>query len=245
MEHSEFQVTQHKGINPEKESAKLVAQHSIAYSFIQKLAEGKNVLEIGHGDGYGSMCIAQTARQVTAVDLFEENVVAASQKYARPNLKFMQMNATDLKFEDGQFDLVHSFQVIEHIPRDLLSQYVTEIKRVMKDGGSACISTLNLKRNQKPGVPYDKSPHHDKEFTPEEFKAFLSPFFGKTTVYGLYPKAKLRLAERIKKWGIFKFLPESYDPIHQYYQRLSVSDLKWVAKENLDLCIDLMAHCIK
>jgi len=245
MRHNDFEVTQHSGIDPQTESPKMVAQHSSAYAFVRPFTDGKDVLEIGHGDGYGSSFLAQKARHVTAVDLFTDNVIAASKKYPMRNLKFLQMNATELTFPENQFDVVCSFQVIEHIPQALLPEYVSQIRRVIKEDGVACLSTLNLKRNRKPGVKYDKSPHHDKEFTPEELKSFLSSFFKEVTLYGLYPQPKFLILERIKKWGLFNFLPASRNPVARSYERISVSDFRWLNRSNLDQCIDVMACCRK
>ena len=245
MMNSEFEVKEHSGINPEKESAKIVAQHQSAYAFMRPFVEGRLALEIGHGDGYGSAYLSDVAREMSAVDLFEENVVRASQKYPRKNLRFFQMNATNLTFPDNAFDVVSSFQVIEHIPEAQLPQYINQIKRVLKSDGMCFLSTLNLKKNMKPGVAYDKSPHHDKEFTPEEYRDFLSPYFKKVTLYGLYPTSKLWFFERLKKSGLFSFLPKETNPVGRFYSKISVSDFRWLKKTNLDDCIDLLACCQK
>jgi SAM-dependent methyltransferase len=47
-----------------------------------------------------------------------------------------------LPFADRTFDLVHTNQLIEHV-RDT-DGFVSEIRRVLKPGGMACISTNNL-----------------------------------------------------------------------------------------------------
>src|SRR3989338_1356717 len=136
-----FTVTEHGGINPEEESPRFVAKHLSAYYFAGRFAEG-SVLELGFGDGYGASLLAETAKDVTGIDLFQKNVDLASSKYKRPNLKFFKMSATALDFSSCSFDLAVSFQVIEHIPQNELPQYLSEIKRVLKAGGKTCLSTL-------------------------------------------------------------------------------------------------------
>lgn len=240
MKSSGFCVTQHGGIDPSSESARLVGQHASAYRFAERDVSGKTVLEIGHGDGYGSYRLAQSALKVTAVDLFEENVIAA-RKYSRANLQFLQCDATQLSFEDNSFDRICSFQVIEHIPRERLGRYAEEIRRVLRPAGRAYISTLNLKKNQKAGRSYQKSPHHDLEFTPDEFKKFFHAHFERPRILGLYPRGPLRWAELMKKSGIFKGLPGKFDPVRRYYGSITERDFMWVEKLYLEDCIDLMA----
>ena len=237
-----FEITEHSGIDPEAESPRFIAKHLSAYHFARPYAKGR-VLEVGFGDGYGASFLAAAAQEVKAIDLFDRNVNVASAKYPKPNLRFIQMNATALQWEDRYFDLTVSFQVIEHIPEALLSSFIREISRVTRAGGTACLSTLNLKKNQKPGKSYQKSPHHDKEFTPQEFQDLLAPFFREVVIYGLYPSLKHGLFERLKKAGVFNFLPEAMDPVKRFYQKIGVRDFQWLKKSAIDECIDLMALC--
>lgn len=238
-----FEVSEHGGIDPEQESPRFVAKHLSAYYFARQFTQGAKVLEVGFGDGYGSSFLASTAGEVKAIDLFEKNVHAAALKYPKPNLEFVQMNATELRWADHYFDLIVSFQVIEHIPQALLPLFVNELKRVTRPGGVICLSTLNLKKNQKPGKPYQKSPHHDKEFTPQEFEDYLKPFFKKLEIHGLYPASKHAFFERLKKTGISSFLPGDLDPVKNFYKKIGVQDFQWLKKSTIDDSIDLMAVC--
>ncbi len=244
MEQGCFEVTEHGGIDPSAESARFVAKHLSAYHFAARHA-GPDVLEIGFGDGYGASFLASRpgVRQVHAVDLFEANVERARRRYPDPALAFSRMDATQLTFPDRSFDLVVSFQVVEHIPSALLPDYARQIRRVLKPGGAACLSTLNLKKNRKPGRPYEKSPHHDREFEPREYGDFLGPFFSTVEMYGLYPTPSHALFERAKKLGVFRALPARLNPVDNFYGRIGVRDFRWRRRSDLDGCIDLMAVC--
>lgn len=48
-----------------------------------------------------------------------------------------------LPFEDGFFDYVFSSNVIEHIPRNIYLQYLSEIHRVLKPGGVFAVGAPN------------------------------------------------------------------------------------------------------
>ena len=238
-----FQVTAHGGIDPDTESPRFVAKHLSAYKFAAPFATGRT-LEIGFGDGYGSSLLARSSEEVIGVDLFEDNVQKAQAKHGGRNLKFLRMNATDLEgLAGGYFDLVVSFQVIEHIPQGRLGRYLEEIKRVLKKDGVACISTLNLARAMKKGQPYPKSPHHDKEFRPEELRALLSAHFENVKLYGLYPTAKHLFFEKIKKTGLTRALPEAWDPVQAFYRGIATRDFYWQARKDLDGSIDLLGVC--
>ena len=239
-----FEVTEHGGIDPLSESSRFVAKHLSAYEFARPFAQGK-VLEVGCGDGYGSSLLAKTANEVTAVDLFPKNVTAAAERYAGPNLRFLQMNATELAFEDETFDLVVSFQVIEHIPQALLGRYVSEIRRVLKPGGVFIVTTLNLSKAMKPGARYEKSPHHDKEFRPEELEAFLREAFPRVEMFGLYPGAQHRVYERLKKWGLFRMMPAGLNPVERFYKNITPADFSWQTRPDLGGCEDILGLCRK
>ena len=51
------------------------------------------------------------------------------------NLEFRQVSGANLPFESDRFDLITSFQVIEHIVD--MDPYLSEIRRVLKPGGMA------------------------------------------------------------------------------------------------------------
>lgn len=244
MQNTTFQVRAHGGIDPTTEEAGFVAKHLSAYVFAERLG-GSRVLEVGCGDGYGADLLAakDPRRQVTAIDLFEANVKAAAARYPRPNLRFSVQEATNLDLPDASFDLIVSFQVIEHVPQARLPDYARQIRRVLASSGSACISTLNLRRARKPGQPYDKSPDHDREFEPAELEAFLMPYFRTVEIWGLYPTTRHAFYERLKKTGLTRVLPRQWDPVSAFYRSMTVGDFRWERRPRPDDCIDIMAVC--
>ena len=49
-----------------------------------------------------------------------------------------------LPFDDGFFDFVFSISVFTHIPEDMQFAWLSELRRVLKVGGTALLSTLPL-----------------------------------------------------------------------------------------------------
>lgn len=232
------------GILPEETPPKFFARHLSAYYFALPYVKGKDILEIGFGDGYGADFLAGHARSVKAVDVLERNVTLALNKYQRPNLEFKKSSGVYLDFPDNMFDAVVSFQVIEHISEDDIRIYLESIKRVLKKGGAAFISTLNLDKNKKPGKLYAKNPFHVKEFTLAELDSAVEKVFSDHETQGLFYAKKLIFFERLKKIGIFRCLPGPLNIVDKYYKNITVNDFIWREKD-LHKCIDFMVVCRK
>lgn len=55
-------------IIPEETGRNLYMQHLKVYEFLGKRAGGKQILEVGCGDGYGSAFLAKSAKSIIAVN---------------------------------------------------------------------------------------------------------------------------------------------------------------------------------
>ncbi len=81
----------------------------------------KTVLEIGKGTGILGAVLKHYDIDYQSVDI-------------DPELKPDHIaSVTDLPFEDGSFDVVGCFQVLEHIPYECFSQAMTELLRVARN----------------------------------------------------------------------------------------------------------------
>lgn len=232
-------------IIPEEVPPKFFAQHLSPYLFIKEHIKGKKVLEIGCGDGYGSAYLAKFAQEVVGVDYDSQTILAAKCKYKADNLVFYDMNATGLQFPDSIFDAICSFQVIEHVPEDLLLKYLSESKRVLRQGGALFLSTLNLKHSMKDkGTLYKKNPAHCREFTLSELRDLLAIVFVVDEIYGLHETKKYKFYHRLKKLGLFNFLPRTINPVERFYSNISTSDFRFIHGD-LENASDFLAICRK
>jgi 2-polyprenyl-3-methyl-5-hydroxy-6-metoxy-1,4-benzoquinol methylase len=156
-------------------------EHLHRYAIAMESCSGKVVLDIASGEGYGSNLLATTASKVTGVDIDPATVQAANEKYAirRKNLEFLQGSADKIPVGSGQFDIVVSFETIEH--HDKHREMMAEIKRVLKPGGLLIISSPDkLFYSDKPGT---KNPFHVKELYKEEFRSLLADHFKNVVLY--------------------------------------------------------------
>ena len=230
-------------IIPSEVPPKFYAQHLKPYTLIAQEAYGKKILEVGCGDGFGSAFLAKTAGEVIGIDYDQKTILRAREKYILANLRFMSMGADRLEFEDNCFDLVCSFQVIEHIPEDKIPRYLAEIKRVLRNDGKLYLSTLNLGQAMKSPSTYKKQPAHCREFRLDELKELLAQVFSKVEIRGLRLTLKHRFYQRLKKAGIFKFLG-IINPVDRFYKKCGVGDFK-ITSDNLTKAIDFICVCEK
>ena len=99
------------------------------------LKENQNYLEVGCGNGHTCKYLARKYHlNVTGTDVDPEMVQFAKENIDDiPRIRFLEMDATKMPFQDNDFDIVLSFGVMHHIPNWL--EAVKEIKRVLKPEG--------------------------------------------------------------------------------------------------------------
>jgi len=99
------------------------------------LKENQNYLEVGCGNGVVSKHIAKKYRlNITGTDVDPEMVRFAQENiYDLSNIRFLEADATDLPFQDNDFDIVLSFGVMHHIGD--WEKALEEISRVLKPQG--------------------------------------------------------------------------------------------------------------
>lgn len=101
---------------------------------------GKQVLEIGLGQGADSEQIIRRGGRWTGVDLTLESVERVRTRLTLRRLPFEALvagSALNLPFAESSFDLIYSHGVLHHIPEVQRAQ--AEMARVLRPGGRAVI----------------------------------------------------------------------------------------------------------
>ncbi|MEO6471666.1 MAG: class I SAM-dependent methyltransferase, partial [Aeromicrobium sp.] len=95
------------------------------------------------GGGFGRLCLllAEYADKVTLAEPALSQLEAAKDVLIDTDVEQLQMQADDLKFEDGSLDLITMVRVMHHIPEP--SQEFSEISRVLAKDGVAIIEVAN------------------------------------------------------------------------------------------------------
>lgn len=188
-------------------------EHYHRYSLVLKACANKKVLDIASGEGYGSHLISSVASEVIGVDVSQEAVQHATQKYTSQNLGFVCGSADSIPFPDGYFDVIISFETIEH--HDKHDESIAEYKRVLNPAGNLIISSPN-KLNYSDKVGYSNH-YHILELYREELIALIGKYFKNYEAYGQkVVMCSLIVNESgngLEHWKD-KSLTESFEPVY-------------------------------
>ena len=82
------------------------------------MASPESLLDVGCGEGVLVHKWAQRlgTGRVVGIDLEEESIQAGWAEHQAPNLQYRVMEAENLPFADGEFELASAIEVLEHVP---------------------------------------------------------------------------------------------------------------------------------
>jgi SAM-dependent methyltransferase len=151
-------------------------EHWHRYAFARPFVAGRRTLDVACGEGYGSALLSSVAASVVGVDVADDVVTHAKERYRdRANLRFATGSAASLPLADGSVDAVVSFETIEHLPREDQPRMIAEIARVLTGEGILILSAPNpVEYSQKRDY---RNPFHVYEPAREEIDAMLARFF--------------------------------------------------------------------
>ncbi len=156
-------------------------EHLHRYALTLDFVEGRSVLDIASGEGYGSALLAKRAASVIGVDIDPDSVSHAEAQYRDvSNLKFLVGSCSQIPVADASIDVVVSFETIEH--HDQHEEMMQEIKRVLSPGGCLIISSPN--RSVYSDQYQRSNPYHVKELYYEEFVDLIKRYFQQVQIYG-------------------------------------------------------------
>ena len=164
---------------PGKGSAEVAYDHITRYRLAERYVEGKEVVDLGCGAGYGTYSLARLARSILGVDFSDEAVAYAAWCYEAPGLRYEVGDVARLPQPGGSFDAAVSFEVIEHLERP--EALVEEATRLLKEDGVFVVSTPDKQTysNERNSV----NRHHSNEMYPLEFRELLERHFRHVRIY--------------------------------------------------------------
>jgi len=158
--------------------------HWHRYHFAARWCEGRRVLDVACGEGYGTALLARHAAHVTGVDISAEAVAHAQAAYADlANARFVAAPCTALPLPDASVDVAVSFETIEHIREQ--DEFLAELSRVLAPDGIVILSCPNkLEYSDKRGYANE---FHVKELYRDELEALVAARFQHLAWYGQRP----------------------------------------------------------
>ena len=155
--------------------------HMARYLNAKPYVEGKRVLDVACGEGYGSCLMKQWgAKEVVGVDISEEAVQNAQQLFGQEGVTYIQHIAESLPFEDDSFDVGVSLETIEHLDDPVA--FLKELRRVVKPDGILVVSCPN-DQYYADNVKDFENPYHQRRYTYFEFKELAEKILGGTELW--------------------------------------------------------------
>jgi len=158
-----------------------IARHRAAYEVAKRHAERGRVLDLGCGSGYGTALLAGSEAHVVGLDR-----VLPDRPSRRSGGYFLLGDLRAIPLAPRSFDLVVSFQVIEHLEDPTF--YVDALAELLCPEGLALVTTPNVRMSD------DVNPYHVHEYTADEFATCLGKRFGEVEMRGIHPTEPLRRA---------------------------------------------------
>jgi 2-polyprenyl-3-methyl-5-hydroxy-6-metoxy-1,4-benzoquinol methylase len=176
-----------------KEQYVLHLMHLKSYEVAAEIARNKRTLDFGCNIGYGSAILNTTSQSVTGVDVSPQAIAAAKARYAESGVRFEVVDGHSAPLQSGSFDVIASFQVIEHIVD--VDSYIRQLRRLLTADGLVVLTTPNAVLRVHPGMrPWNR--FHAREYTAAELETLLNQSFRHVKIYGLFADEPLYSIER-------------------------------------------------
>jgi SAM-dependent methyltransferase/chromosome segregation ATPase len=166
---------------PEVVEPALWNEHISRYLYAASLATGKRVLDAGCGTGYGTACLGRGAALAVGFDVSEDAIAFAKSHYGK-RARFRTGSAEQFSEEDGSFDVVTAFEVIEHLEN--WPNLIKEANRVLTGDGVFLVSTPNKTYYAETRGGSGPNPYHVHEFDYDDFLAALTAVFPHVAILG-------------------------------------------------------------
>jgi len=112
---------------------------------------GQKVLFVGVGTGADLELINPSDLNITAIDFSPDMLNQASEKFKNSSIKFLEMDAQNMKFENETFDYVVASLILSVVPDT--DKCFTEMTRVLKKAGIIIIFDKFVSNELKLSLP--------------------------------------------------------------------------------------------
>lgn len=115
-----------------------VKAHFARYRWAKQFCKGKEVLDAACGCGYGTKILAEVATSVHGMDNNAEAIQYAWEHYTVENNGFEERSVYAISRIHARFDVVVSFETIEHLRRP--ERFVSQVCDLLREGDLFVVS---------------------------------------------------------------------------------------------------------
>ncbi|MEW6102618.1 MAG: class I SAM-dependent methyltransferase [bacterium] len=152
------------------------------YKFAAKMiGENKTILELGCGDGFGSITLSEFAKSFTGVDFDEEMIRWAKKNLTNEKRRYINDNFLGKRY--GQFDAVVSLDVIEHIYPENEGLFFKTLSDNIVHNGIVIVSTPNIE-TQRFSKEFIRGAHVNL-YNAESLKEAMNRFFHNVFIFSM------------------------------------------------------------
>lgn len=234
-----------------------IARHRAAYEIARERAGTGRIIDVGCGSGYGTAMLAESAGSVFGIDR-----VLPDRSQRGRDTRFVVGDLRALPLQARRFDLVVSFQVIEHL--DDPTFYVDALAGLCSADGLVLVTTPNVLTSD--GV----NPYHVHEYGAAELATTLGRRFDQVEMRGIRASERAqrvleqrsRRIRRVMRLDPFRLRDRLPRPVVEWlFSRFALlvrrstpkaggyeaemDHRDFPAGEATDDCLDLLAICRK
>ena len=176
------------------------------YYWSGQYCKGKDALEAACGTGPGLGYLSGIAKNLVAGD-YDAKILDIALNHYKDRIELRQFDAQDMPFEDNSFDVIILFEALYY----LLSaeKFVSECKRVLRDGGYVLIATAN-----KDLFDFAPSPYSHKYYGTVELNELFSTRGFNVECFGYLSIKEVSLRQRflrpVKKLAVsLRLMPKT------------------------------------
>lgn len=160
------------------------------YRLAGDLAAGRDVLEVACGSGIGLAHLAERANRVVGGDCDPE-LVEIARRQNGDRIPIHQLDAEQLPFEDGSFDVVLLLEAIYYLPNP--SAFIREARRVLRPSGQLLICSANCQRED-----FNPSPFSRAYLSANQLRELLGQEGLHVELFGGYPNRAQGLVDHLR-----------------------------------------------
>ena len=153
------------------------------YKFAARLLKSTDqVLEVGAGNGIGTIFLGQHVKKITGLEIREQEFLDAQKINQRKNVDFIHQSVFEF-CPDLRFDAVISLDVIEHLTEKDGEKFVEKLASLCKPDGLVIIGTPSIYSYPYQGAFSQAA--HIKCYERNELDNLLGNFFLRTLPFSM------------------------------------------------------------